>query len=451
MKTKLILFTVAFIALLLAAACNNNNTSVPGGEAVTQSFDPDYVAPTPKHPANTGTTIYVDAAHNNFHTYDGRFTPFADLVRNDGFQVAAFNEEFTAENLAEVKILVISNPVNATNHPETNWVSPILSAFTDDEIDALVGWVENGGSLLLIADHYPFPGAVESLAARFGFLLDNGYNFDPEYYNELEAQFTELPIIKDVMAGNADPSDEAVLERIMMQAGGLFIQLGAEVNTLSFWNSSDPMAEAGSQTGDGSIIYHELMANGAYSYPGETTPNVVTFTGHSFDWTPTAGVELEPLFVMGEGTYTVMTEAQDAYFGPDVNASNTNTLVSLLNSGKVPDFIVPVVDSNEKLQAAIARVGNGKVAFFGEAGMFTAQIAADGVTKMGLNNPQAEHNWKYILNLMRYLDGFDLETSAETNAEDRYPNSLSPTSAISVILSDSDQTKFDLEIGLKVI
>lgn len=420
MKTKLILSTIAFFAVILVTACNQ--PPIQNDEVVTQSFDPHYVAPTPKNPANTGTTIYVDAAHNNFHTYDGRFTPFSDLVRNDGFNVAAFNEEFTAESLAEVKILVISNPVNATNHPEVNWVNPILSAFTDDEIDALVGWVEDGGSLLLIADHYPFPGAVESLAAKFGFQVDNGYNFDPEYYHELEAGFVQIPIVMDVMAGNADPSDEAVLNSIMMQAGALFIQLGAEVNTLSFWNTAYPGIEAGSQSGDGFFINHELMANGAYSYSGETTPNVVTFTGHSFDWTPTAGVELDPLFVMGKGTYTVMTEAQDAYFGPDVNTSNTNTLVSLLNTGEVPDFVVPVIDSNKKLQAAIARAGNGKVAFFGEAGMFTAQIAADGVTKMGLNNPQAEHNWKFILNLMRYLDGFEPATAIESNVDDQYGN-----------------------------
>jgi len=414
MKTRIFISVITLIiATLLITACDLKPISTD--EVVTQSYDPDYVAPTPIHPANTGTTIYVDAAHNNFHTFDGRFTPFSNLVRNDGFNVAAFNEKFTTENLAEVKILVISNPVNATNNPEVNWVSPIVSAFTVDEIDALFAWVENGGSLLLIADHYPFPGAVDSLATRFGFQVDNGYNFDPEYYNEFESRFNELPIVSDVKAGNADPSDDAVLNQILTQAGALFIQLGAEINTLRYWESDNPEIEADFQTGDGTIIYHELMNNGAYSQTGETIPSIATFTGHSFEWTPTDGVELEPLFVMGEGTFTVMTEAQDAYFGEDSNTSNTNTLKSLLSTGKVPGFVVPVVDSTEKLQAAIAKVGNGKVAFFGEAGMFTAQIAADGVTKMGLNNSQAEHNWKYILNLMRYLDGHSEDPLIQAN------------------------------------
>ena len=454
MKTKLLLSVLSiFIAATSVFAQNQKPTWLEVLD--TQSYDPSYVAPTPMRPANTGTTIYVDAAHNNFHTYDGRFTPFSNLVRNDGFNVAGFNEKFTAENLENVEILVIANPVNDSNTPEANWVAPITSAFTDDEIDALVDWVKDGGSLLLIADHFPFPGAVDALASRFGFEVDNGYNFDPEYYNELEERFFQLPIIIEVVAGRADPSDNAVLGQIMMQAGGLFIELGANINSLSYWDSADPGAETGFQSGDGTVMFHELMTYGAYSYPGEATPYVTTFTGQSFDWTANADVdEIQPLFVMGEGTYTVMTEAQDAYFGPDANTSNTNTLVSLLTTGKVPDFIVPVVDSYEKLQAAIAEVGNGKVAFFGEAGMFTAQIAADGVSQMGINNPSAQHNWKYILNLMRYLDGFDPTTvsTPDTDGEnptsyqlfENYPNPFNPSTNISFSLPESDYIQLEV-------
>lgn len=424
MKTKTLLSL--FIVIISVSPLWSQISKIPGWTIQNvQSYDPNYVAPTPYIPFDSGTIIYIDQAHNNFHTYDQRFKPFSDLIRNDGFQVAPFTQTFTPASLADVKILVISNPVNDVNHPEPNWVSPILSAFTTDEINALTEWVADGGSLLLIADHYPFPGAVADLTTEFGFTLDNGYNFDPEYYNILKDRFFQLPIIQQVMAGTADPSDPVVNNQIIMQAGGMFIALGAEVNTISFWNNNDPASEPGFQAGDGTILHHELMQNRAGAYAGDTVPFITTFTGHSFDATEVSGTTLHPLLWFGEGPYTVLTEAQDAYFGPDANTSNQNTLVSLLTTGDLPDFVVPVVDASEKLQAAIVEYGSGKVAFFGEAGMFTAQIAADGATKMGINNTQAEHNWKFILNLMRYLDGYDPTTVSTPSWSSENPHAIS--------------------------
>ncbi len=55
------------------------------------------------------------------------------------------------------------------------WVLPTESAFTPDEVAALEQWVFDGGSLLLIADHMPFPGAAEQLGAAFGLVFHNAY------------------------------------------------------------------------------------------------------------------------------------------------------------------------------------------------------------------------------------------------------------------------------------
>lgn len=378
----------------------------PSEQEGTQSYDKAYVAPTPDNPASTGTTVYIDAAHNNFHTADNRYKPFADLIRNDGYRVESFNSNFTSESLDGIEILVISNPVSDLNTPEENWVSPIHSAFTDDEIDALENWVHEGGSLMLIADHFPFPGAVADLAARFGFQIDNGYNFDPNYFSELRDRFFELPVIKEVQSGSADPNSQETLGQIFAQAGALFIELGAEVNTLNFWSAEETPVDTLFAEGDG-LVTNPLQANGSEdpNFLGPI-PYITTFTGQSFTYVDQPGLTFCPLMVMGDGTYTVLTESQDAYFGPDVDSSNSTMLTSLLTSGEVPDFIVPVANSSGKLQAAIVEAGEGKVIFFGEAGMFTAQIAADGETQMGLNNPMASHNWKYALNVIRYLDGY---------------------------------------------
>lgn len=68
---------------------------------------------------------------------------------------------------------MISNPLHERNIRD--WSLPTPSAFTKEEIAALKNWVERGGSLLLIADHMPFPGAAGDLAKAFEVEFSNGY------------------------------------------------------------------------------------------------------------------------------------------------------------------------------------------------------------------------------------------------------------------------------------
>jgi uncharacterized protein (DUF2249 family) len=72
--------------------------------------------------------------------------------------------------------LVISNALNERNIED--WSLPTPSAFTDEEIEIVRKWVEDGGALFLIADHMPFAGAAKKLAAVFGFEFSNGFAFN---------------------------------------------------------------------------------------------------------------------------------------------------------------------------------------------------------------------------------------------------------------------------------
>jgi hypothetical protein len=54
------------------------------------------------------------------------------------------------------------------------------------------------------------------------------------------------------------------------------------------------------------------------------------------------------------------------------------------------------------LQGATLRHGRGRVAIFGEAAMFTAQISADG-RSMGMNAPEATQNASFVRNLVDWL------------------------------------------------
>jgi hypothetical protein len=115
----------------------------------------------------------IDEAHSNFHTLGGRFRPFANVLERDGYVVAASTDSFTTKNLNDAKIVVIANALHPSNREQ--WSLPTPSAFTDDEIQIVNSWVKEGGSLFLIADHMPFPGAAEKLAASFHFKLYNGF------------------------------------------------------------------------------------------------------------------------------------------------------------------------------------------------------------------------------------------------------------------------------------
>ena len=49
------------------------------------------------------------------------------------------------------------------------------------------------------------------------------------------------------------------------------------------------------------------------------------------------------------------------------------------------------------------KVGKGRVAVFGEAGMFTAQLAGPKQRPMGMNAPEAKQNHQLLLNVMHWL------------------------------------------------
>jgi len=155
----------AVVLLSLAGAANAQQVADPNA---------DLSVARPAYAAGTGPRVAVDAAHDNFHTVDGRYAPFAQILRNDGYRVGSLATPLSAEALASVDVLVIANAQGEDASPLTS-----APAFTPAEAAALRGWVEGGGSLLLIADHAPFPSAIAPLAQAFGVRWDNVYAVNP--------------------------------------------------------------------------------------------------------------------------------------------------------------------------------------------------------------------------------------------------------------------------------
>lgn len=163
------IFTGTALGCLLSFA-----SSVHGQQVTDTSFVPriESVA----YAAGTGPRVMIDGGHVNFHTVNGRYLPFARLATRDGYRVSG-GAQLNDSVLSSIDILVIANalaPANDSGH----WHLPTPSAFTRAEIAVVHRFVDRGGSLLLIADHMPFAGAAEDLAASFGISWINGFAFD---------------------------------------------------------------------------------------------------------------------------------------------------------------------------------------------------------------------------------------------------------------------------------
>jgi len=139
-------------------------------------YDPSFDARVDQ-PAYAGARprVLFDEAHRNHHTAGGRYRPFADLVRNDGYEVESLRDPITAERLAGVSVLAVVCPRGSNDTDDA-------PAFTDDETAVVDRWVRAGGSLLLVTDHWPFGPAAESLARRFGVEMGKGLVQDPGHF-----------------------------------------------------------------------------------------------------------------------------------------------------------------------------------------------------------------------------------------------------------------------------
>ena len=162
MKLVHSLIVFGFAALLVA--CSDSS----------QQSDPDF---RPKHrvahfSSASSPLVLIDEAHNNFLTLSGRYKPFAQVLKSDGFRVDSNDKPITENQLRQVDILVIAN---ALDRKRQDWLPPYGEALNDHEVEALKSWILNGGSLFLVADHTPFPKTIENLALALGFQFINGH------------------------------------------------------------------------------------------------------------------------------------------------------------------------------------------------------------------------------------------------------------------------------------
>ena len=288
------------------------------GVKAQQVPDPDFKPPIekPAYAEGKGPVVLIDEAHFNFHTASGRYQTFADLLRRDGYVVQASKEKFSKESLKAGKILVIANALSQRN--ALNWNPPIDPSFTDEEIAAVREWVNQGGSLMLIVDHFPMPATAGKLAEAFGVRIHNGYAVDPQA-----------------------PPGPLVYKRA-----------------------------------DKSLADHPTTRGRSEK---ERVDSVATFTGSAFQVDRD-----EPLMT---------------FLGAEAISYTPKAF------GQRPDENTPRVSIKGWRQGVVLQSGKGRVAVFGEAAMFSAQLAGPQKAPMGMNAPIAKQNPQFLLNVAHWLSG----------------------------------------------
>jgi len=73
--------------------------------------------------------------------------------------------------------------------------------------------------------------------------------------------------------------------------------------------------------------------------------------------------------------------------------------------GQRPDENTPRVSIKGWHQGVVLQSGKGRVAVFGEAAMFSAQLAGPQKAPMGMNAPIAKQNPQFLLNVAHWLSG----------------------------------------------
>jgi hypothetical protein len=309
MRTAKVLLTVLCCLLLPFSASAQGQ--IPDNNYAFQNENPAY-------PAGAGPRV-VFITTNSKYVLNGAFDPLARLAETDGFRVA--RQEGAIENaLGDADIIVIANPYLESFRDFPAMTPP--SAFTPDEIAAIKRYVEDGGALLLLADHAPLGGGSSDLAKAFGFEFLNGHT--------AEAAAAETGYRRVIIKFSPD--------------NGL--------------KTDHPVVDG--STGRQKVNHFQA------------------FGGQSFIPPP----EAASLFTIPQGWVAIFTYSLRAELAT-----------------------APRIDASGMSQGAVMDFGKGRLAVFGEAGGFSAQIMED-KRAFGFNTPEGAENPEFVLAVLRWLARF---------------------------------------------
>lgn len=274
-----------------------------------------------------GPIIAIDQAHQNTHAFS---TPsFRGLV--ELLRADGYRVRPFADSITTSSLTGID--VLLLSGPG-GWLTPD-EALTDREVDVLIRWIKAGGSLLLILDHTPAPRNSARLTSALGVRSwHNGY--------ALVAVADSQPIGPIIFwRAESFPADAPAI------------------------GPTGPGGGKGYQGPDAILAKHPITEG---RNENERVRRVATFVGSAFQPSP----EAEVLLTLPRRAVS-FTPPETPNELPVINAAT------------------PHVPVGGWVQGAVMGLGRGRVALFGETGLFSGGPAAD--------------NRGFVLNVMHWLTG----------------------------------------------
>lgn len=117
----------------------------------------------------TITRVLVDASHYNDYVsgyYAGNMTNFITLANGENISVKLQKDKITRDVLQNVQLLVLSPP--AKKKGSADGISYDASPYTDDEIEAIKWYADNGGNIIVtaLADYQDYDSKSKALIPK---------------------------------------------------------------------------------------------------------------------------------------------------------------------------------------------------------------------------------------------------------------------------------------------
>jgi hypothetical protein len=134
----------------------------------------------PTFEINDGPLIMFDSTHKNFFIQSHLIKPLVDLLINDGYRVSFLDKEFSKSSLSQASVLVVITALPFDFATENS--AEDKNTFSENELNELQNWVNNGGSLLVFSEHAPFDQAINPLLRKFDIESSIGTTVDTINY-----------------------------------------------------------------------------------------------------------------------------------------------------------------------------------------------------------------------------------------------------------------------------